>query len=271
MNSTYRTHTQQSKDLLTKVPEITIYFWIVKLLTTAMGESTSDYLVYHINPYVAVILGFIGFAVALILQFAVRKYIAWVYWLFVLMVAIFGTMVADVAHIVFGVPYYASTITFAIILTVVFTTWYKVERTLSIHSIYTPRREVFYWVAVLATFSMGTATGDMTAVTLHLGYLLSGVLFIVLFLLPGIGYGLFRLDPIFAFWFSYVMTRPLGASFADWLGKPKSMTGLGYGDGIVTTVFGIFIVIFVGYLAISKRDVKQDSARRGSRNEFGRS
>ena len=186
------------------------------------------------------------------------------------MVAIFGTMVADVTHIVLGVPYYASTIAFAIILTLVFTTWYKVEKTLSIHSIYTRQREMFYWAAVLATFAMGTATGDMTAMTFHLGYLPSGILFIVLFLLPGVGYFLFRLNPIFAFWFAYVITRPLGASFADWFSKPKNITGLGYGDGIVAAVFTVLIVIFVGYLTVSKRDVQKQAGRRGY-SQYGRS
>ena len=254
------------KQMFTKVPEITVYFWIVKLLTTAMGESTSDYLVYHINPYLAVILGAAGFVGALILQFAVRKYVAWVYWLLVVMVAIFGTMVADVTHIVLGVPYYASTLAFAVILTVVFTAWYKVEGTLSIHSINTRRREVFYWAAVLATFAMGTATGDMTATTLHLGYLASGILFIVLFVLPGLGYFLFGLNDIFAFWFAYVMTRPLGASFADWFGKPKSITGLGYGDGTVAGILTILIVAFVGYLSVSRKDVQ----RRSTTQEYER-
>ncbi|WP_274436060.1 COG4705 family protein [Alicyclobacillus sp. ALC3] len=270
MNQSYSTSRSRGNRFFMKVPEITIYFWIVKLLTTAMGESTSDYLVYHINPYIAVVLGFIGFVIALVLQFSVRKYVAWVYWLFVMMVAIFGTMVADVTHIVLGVPYYASTIAFAIILTLVFTTWYKVEGTLSIHSINTRRREIFYWAAVLATFAMGTATGDMTAMTLHLGYLPSGILFIVLFLLPGIGYFLFRLNPIFAFWFAYVMTRPLGASFADWLGKPKSITGLGYGDGMVGGILTVLIVIFVGYLTVSKRDVQRETTRMGH-GQYGRS
>ncbi|RIV24571.1 hypothetical protein D2Q93_06910 [Alicyclobacillaceae bacterium I2511] len=247
---------------LMKVPEITVYFWIVKLLTTAMGESTSDYLVYHMNPYLAVILGGIGFVIALILQFSVRKYVAWIYWLLVVMVAIFGTMVADVTHIVLGVPYYASTIAFAIILTGVFTVWYKVEKTLSIHSIYTRRREMFYWAAVLATFAMGTATGDMTAMTLHLGYKASGILFAVLFVLPALGYFLFGLNGIFTFWFAYVMTRPLGASFADWFGKPKSISGLGYGDGIVVAVLATLIVILVGYLTVSRKDVQRESATR---------
>lgn len=236
-----------------KVPEITIYFWIIKILTTAMGEATSDYLVYHINPYLAVILGGVGFSVALVLQFSVRRYIAWVYWLLVVMVAIFGTMVADVTHIVLGVPYYLSTIAFAVILVVVFTIWRKTEKTLSIHSIYTRRREMFYWAAVLATFAMGTATGDMTAMTLHLGYFASGVLFIVLFLLPAVGFFWLRLNGIFAFWFAYVMTRPLGASFADWFSKSPNISGLGYGDGLVAGVLTVLIVIFVGYLTVTRK------------------
>ncbi|WAH41357.1 hypothetical protein NZD89_24415 [Alicyclobacillus fastidiosus] len=259
MNQSVSVTRKRGRRFLTKVPEITLYFWIVKLLTTAMGESTSDYLVSHINSYIAVVLGALGFIVALILQFSVRKYVAWIYWLLVVMVAIFGTMVADVTHIVLGVPYYASTIAFAIILTVVFTTWYRVEKTLSIHSIYTRRREMFYWGAVLATFAMGTATGDMTATTLHLGYLASGILFVVLFLLPALGYWLFGLNDIFAFWFAYVMTRPLGASFADWFGKPHNISGLGYGDGVVSVVLTILIVVFVGYLTVSRRDVQGQS------------
>lgn len=239
-----------------KVPEITIFFWIIKLLSTAMGESTSDYLVYHIDPYVAVILGGVGLVIALALQLVVRRYIAWVYWLAVLMVAIFGTMAADVVHIVLKVPYLNSTIFFAAVLAVIFVGWYVTERTLSIHSIYTLRRELFYWATIMATFALGTAAGDMTAMTLHLGYFVSGLLFAALFLLPGLGYWLFRLNAIFAFWFAYVMTRPLGASFADWFGKPPNISGLGVGDGPVALVLGILIVGFVGYLTITHKDVK---------------
>lgn len=245
--------------LVVKVPEITVYFWMIKLLTTAMGEATSDYLVYHINPYIAVVLGGIGLVLVMVLQFVVRRYVAWIYWLVVVMVAIFGTMVADATHIVLGVPYYVSTIAFAIILTVVFITWYRVEKTLSIHSIYSRRRELFYWATVLATFALGTATGDMTAMTLHLGYLASGVLFAVLFVMPLLSYRLFGLNEIFSFWFAYVMTRPLGASFADWFGKSPFVGGLGYGDGIVATVLTILIVVLVGYLTVSRKDVRSES------------
>src|SRR3989440_4043539 len=135
-----------------KVPEITVYFWIIKLLSTAMGESTSDYLVYQINPYVAVALGCLGLAVALTLQLLVRRYIAWVYWLAVVMVAVFGTMAADVAHVGLGIPYLVSTTCFASALAIIFVIWYASEETLSIHTIYSGRREMFYWATVIATF-----------------------------------------------------------------------------------------------------------------------
>jgi uncharacterized membrane-anchored protein len=164
---------------LRKVPEITVDFWIVKVLTTAMGEATSDYMVHRIDPFVAVAFGGLGFAVAMALQLSVRRYIAWVYWLAVVMVAVFGTMIADATHIELGVPYAISSILFAVILAAVFVAWYRTEGTLSIHSILTLRRELFYWATVCATFALGTAVGDMTASTFHLGYLVSGILFAV--------------------------------------------------------------------------------------------
>lgn len=240
-----------------KVPEVTIYFWIIKLLSTAMGESTSDYLVFHINPYVAVVVGCIGLIAALALQLLVRRYIAWIYWLAVVMVAIFGTMAADVLHVVLGIPYVVSTAFFILALVIIFVAWYASERTLSIHSITTTRRELFYWATVMATFALGTAVGDLTAATLGLGYFSSGVLFAVLFALPALAYWLFRLNAIFAFWFAYVMTRPLGASFADWFGKPI-LGGLGLGDTWVSLVLTIFIIIFVGYVSITHADMKSE-------------
>src|ERR1700686_2291075 len=177
-----------------KVPEITIYFWIIKLLSTAMGESTSDYLVYHINPYVAVALGGIGLVAALLLQLLVRRYIPWIYWLAVIMVAIFGTMAADVVHIVLGIPYLVSTVCFTLVLATIFVVWYASEKTLSIHSINTLRRELFYWATVMATFALGTAAGDMTAATLRLGYFSSGVVFAILFAIPALAYWRFKLN-----------------------------------------------------------------------------
>jgi len=144
---------------LTKVPEITAYFWITKVLTTGMGEATSDYLVHRFNPEIAVVVGFTAFVVAMALQFWVRRYNSWVYWLAVVMVAVFGTMAADVLHVGLGIPYAVSTAFYSVVLAVIFWLWYRSEGTLSIHSIYTRRREVFYWATVLATFALGTAAG----------------------------------------------------------------------------------------------------------------
>ena len=245
---------------LRKVPEVTIYFWIIKLLTTAMGESSSDYLVYHIDPYVAVILGGLGLLASLALQLLVRRYVPWIYWLAVAMVAIFGTMAADVTHIVLHVPYIASTVFFAITLAIIFSIWYASEKTLSIHSINTPRRELFYWATVLATFALGTAAGDMTAATLGLGYFASGVLFAILFAIPALAYKLFGLNEIVAFWFAYIMTRPLGASFADWFAKPY-LGGLGLGDEKVTLVLTILIIIFVAYVTVTRKDIPVENER----------
>lgn len=265
--NTGRQRLDRVQTLALKVPEITIFFWIAKLLTTAMGEATSDYLVFGINKYVAVGLGAVGLTIALILQFSAHRYIAWIYWLAAVMVAIFGTMAADVLHIViltpvFGsnVAYIISSVLFAICLTIVFVVWYSVEKTLSIHSITTRRRELFYWATVLATFAMGTAVGDLTAVTLHLGYLSSGLLFIILIELPALAYFLLGLNEIAAFWIAYILTRPLGASFADWFGKPQSLSGLGLGDGIVALVLTALIIVVVGYLSITRRDIRQEQA-----------
>jgi uncharacterized membrane-anchored protein len=245
-----------------RVPEITAYFWVIKALSTAMGESTSDYLVHAMSPELAVALGFIGFVIALALQFYVRRYIAWTYWLAVVGVGVFGTMAADVLHVGFGVPYIASSVLYGIVLAAVFVSWYRTEHTLSIHSVDTPRRELFYWAAVVATFAMGTALGDLTATTFGLGYLASGLLFGAVIAVPAIGYWRFHWNPILSFWIAYVATRPLGASFADWMGKPQSVGGLGWGDGTVALALTVMIFCLVAFLAITRRDVQ--NARRGS-------
>jgi len=243
-----------------RVPEITAYFWIIKALSTAMGESTSDFMVHIMNPVLAVGIGFVGFVAALSLQLVMRRYVAWSYWLAVVGVGVFGTMAADVLHVGFGVPYLISSALYGLTLAAVFVTWQWTERTLSIHTIDTTRRELFYWAAVVATFAMGTAVGDLTAVTLHLGYLHSAILFAVAIGVPALGYRWLRWNPILTFWCAYVLTRPLGASVADWLGKPKVLGGLGLGDGKVASALTALIVIGVGYLAITRRDVQRGSA-----------
>jgi uncharacterized membrane-anchored protein len=239
-----------------RVPAITAHFWVVKILTTAMGEAASDYLVHTINPYAAVAIGGLGITVALALQFYVRRYIAPAYWFAVVMVAVFGTMCADAAHIELRIPYAVSTAICAAGLAAVFAVWYLTERTLSIHSITTSRRELFYWAAVLATFAMGTAAGDMSAYTLHLGWLTSGIVFTFVFAIPMLARRVFGLNEAFTFWFAYIFTRPLGASYADWLGVPQSLGGLNYGRGTVAITLSVVIIAWVAYLSVSKVDVE---------------
>jgi uncharacterized membrane-anchored protein len=238
------------------VPEITIYFWVLKALSTAMGESTSDFLVHAMPPVLAVLLGFVAFVAALALQFSMRRYLAWTYWLAVVMVGVFGTMAADVLHVGFGVPYIVSTVFYAVVLAVVFVTWQRTEGTLSIHSVDNPRREAFYWAAVVSTFALGTAAGDMVANTFSLGYFFAAVLFAVVITVPTLGYFRLGWNPIFAFWFAYVVTRPLGASVADWLGKPTAARGLGWGNGNVAMGLSVLIALLVAYLATTRRDTQ---------------
>lgn len=253
-SQTIRHGSSHAWQTVTKVPQIAAIFWIVKLLTTALGESAADYSIVVINPYVAVVGGFLLLVVALIFQFRAKQYKPTTYWFTVAMVAVFGTMAADVLHIQFGVSYLASTIFFATAMIAMFAIWYKVEGTLSIHSVHAPRREAFYWLTIMATFALGTAAGDMTAVSLNLGYFTSILLFGVLIAIPALAYWLFKTNAIVTFWCAYVLTRPLGASVADWLGKPHSIGGVGFGDGSVTVVLTIFIVALVGYLALTHSD-----------------
>lgn len=248
-----------------RVPQITALFWIIKALSTALGESTSDYLVHTIAPAAAVLLGFVGFLVALGIQFSMRRYRAPAYWLAVVMVGVFGTMAADVLHVGLGVPYPASTALYVVVLAAVFFTWDRTERTLSFHTVDTTRREAFYWAAVVATFAMGTALGDLTAYNLHLGYATSGVLFAGVIAIPALGYRFLRWNAIFSFWFAYVATRPLGASFADYFGKPKSVGGLGAGDGPVVLVLALAIAALVAYLTVRRSDVQEPVDRATTR------
>jgi uncharacterized membrane-anchored protein len=237
-----------------KVPEVFLLFWVVKLLTTGIGESGSDFLGTVSIP-LAAIVGIGGFFLALRLQLRAEKYHPVRYWSTVLTVALFGTMIADGPHVALGTPYYVDAAIYFVLLCGLLAWWQRSEGTLSVHSITTSRRERFYWGAVLLTFGLGTALGDTTAINLGLGFWLSIVLFGVLILVP---LALWRLglDATVAFWASYVLTRPLGASVADWLGKKPSSGGLGWGDGTVT---GLGLMLFVGlvtYLALTHADVE---------------
>ncbi len=240
---------------LSKVPEVTVYFWITKVLTTGMGEATSDYLVHHFNREIAVVFGFTAFVAAMALQFFVRRYVTWIYWLAVAMVAVFGTMAADVLHVGLHVPYWASSVFYAVVLALIFVAWRRSEGTLSIHSIYTRRRETFYWATVLATFALGTAAGDWTARTVGLGYFGSGVMFLVVITIPAVAHWRFGMNAIAAFWFAYIVTRPLGASFADWLAWPHSASGLGLGHGAVSLYSTVIIAGLVAYMSVTGKDI----------------
>jgi uncharacterized membrane-anchored protein len=224
------------------------------VLTTGMGETTSDYLVHRIAPAAAVGLGAIGFVAALLWQLSAHRYLPWRYWSAVVMVSVFGTMAADVLHVGLGIAYPVSTIFFVVALAAIFATWHRTEGTLSVHGIVTARRELFYWAAVLGTFALGTALSDMTAMTLHLGWFASGVMFAGAIGLPALAHWRFRADPILTFWTAYVLTRPLGASFADWFGLPHSRKGLGWGTGPVSIALFALIVGIVGYLAVTHAD-----------------
>ncbi len=238
-----------------KVPEITLLFWVLKLLTTGMGEAMSDFLGQQSVPLAAAI-GIFGLAGALRWQLRTPEYRAVPYWVAVMMVAVFGTMAADGIHDGASLSYAVTTPFFALAVAAIFYLWHRSEGTLSIHSIVTPRREAWYWTAVLATFALGTAAGDLTAISLNLGFFASAVLFGVAICVPALAWWRFSLNPIVAFWAAYVVTRPLGASFADWGAKPHARTGLGLGDGTVSALAFVVFAALVAYVARTKRDVQ---------------
>ena len=242
-----------------KVPEISALFWVVKILTTAGGEAVSDYL--SLGSKVvggAIELGL--FLLGLVWQFRTRRYVAAAYWFLAFAIAIFGCGVADLMHKTLGIPYVGTTVFWAVVLAAVFVTWYRTERTLSIHSITTQRRELFYWATVFATFALGTALGDFTATALGLGYLASGIVFGLLILMPWVAWSRFRLGEVVAFWWAYVLTRPLGASFADYFSKPRAASGLGLGDGPTALVTTALVVVLVVYLSITRNDIQSPTA-----------
>jgi uncharacterized membrane-anchored protein len=241
--------------LAAKVPEVIALFWVVKILTTAGGEATSDYLKTWGNiggGGTEVLL----FAIGFVLQFGTRRYRAVAYWFLAYAIAIFGTGVSDFLHLDVGIPYGGTTALWAAILAAIFLVWYRLEGTLSIHSITTQRRECFYWMTVFATFALGTALGDFTATSLNLGYLASGIFFALLILIPAVAWWKFGSNPIVAFWCAYVVTRPLGASFADYISKPADLSGIGFGDGPTAVVFTVAVAVLVLYLVIARPDIQ---------------
>jgi uncharacterized membrane-anchored protein len=255
---------------LTKVPQIIAFFWLTKIATTAMGETTSDWMNGFLGPAIAIPLMLIALIWTLRRQFRADRYDAWTYWSVVVMVAIFGTSAADALHVGLGIPYLDSTIFYSLVLAAIFAAWYRSEGTLSIHSVRTRRREAFYWATVLATFALGTAAGDMTATSLHLGYFGSIVLFAVLIAVPFLGYRYFGMNEVLAFWAAYVLTRPLGASIADFAAVEGHRGGLGLGAGGVSAILVVVVVLLIRRLAKTRMDVRVEDVGLGeSQAELG--
>ena len=253
-----------SRTRLNKVPEVTVWFWVIKVLCTTVGETAADFLNVNLN------LGLTGtslvtgvlLVVALIFQFRLDRYVPGMYWTAVTLVSVFGTLVTDNLSDL-GVPLETSTVVFSVAVALTFLGWYSSERTLSIHSIVTLRREAFYWLAILFTFALGTATGDLMAEVLGLGYAVTGLIVASLIVLFAIGWRL-GLHPVLAFWAIYVLTRPLGASIGDFLSQPSDQGGLGLGATVTSAIFLAGILGIVAYLAMSRADViEKDAADAG--------
>jgi uncharacterized membrane-anchored protein len=255
------------KRILRKVPEITIYFWIIKVLCTTVGETAADFLDINFNLGLTNLTYIMGglLAIVLFLQFRSRKYIPWIYWLSVVLISIFGTLITDNLTDNFGVSLVTTTIIFGVALIISFAWWYKAEKTLSIHSIYTRKREAFYWLAILFTFALGTASGDLIAERFNVGYLNSAILFagviaviaIIHYVIKGVlsvEHKMQSQNAVLAFWLVYILTRPLGASIGDYLSQIRDDGGLGLGTTITSFVFLGAILITVIYLTITKKD-----------------
>lgn len=242
--------------ILNKVPEATIYFWIIKVLCTTVGETAADFLNSNLH------LGLTGttfvmgslLIITLIFQFASRRYVPGIYWFAVVLISIVGTLITDNLTDNFGVSLETTTIIFGVVLAVTFAAWYSSEKTLSVHTIYTMRRQAFYWLAILFTFALGTAAGDLAAEKLNLGYAVSAIIFGALIAVVAVAHLRFKLNAVLAFWIAYILTRPLGASLGDYLSQSRSDGGLELGAVLTSALFLITILITVTYLTITKKD-----------------
>jgi uncharacterized membrane-anchored protein len=257
------------RQMLNKVPEITIYFWVIKILCTTVGETAADLMNEELGlglTNTTYIMSALLIAV-LVAQFRARKYIPGVYWLAVVLISIVGTLITDNLVDNAGVELQTTTIIFSAILALVFAVWYWSEQTLSVHTIVTSRREAFYWLAILFTFALGTSAGDLFAEKLELGFLLSAGIFASAIAVIAIAHFRFKLNAILAFWLAYILTRPLGASIGDWLSQPVEETGLGLGTVTTSLIFLSAILALVVYLTVTKRDLIAVSAEEAQLDE----
>lgn len=242
------------RSIRSKVPEVTAAFWIIKVLATTVGETAADYLVVNLNlgeALTALVMSAL-LAVVLVVQFRLTQYLPAVYWLAVVLISVVGTLITDNLVDNLGVPLGVTTVAFAIALVGTFLLWFRVEKTLSIHSIFTARRESFYWLTVLFTFALGTAAGDLLAESLNLGYLNALLLFTGAIVVIAVAYFVFKLNAVFAFWIAYVLTRPLGASTGDLLSQSTKDGGLGFGTTVTSLLFLSIIVILVVSLSVRR-------------------
>ena len=244
------------RTMLNKVPEVTLYFWIIKILCTTVGETAADFLADNLGLGLTVTTFVMSgvLVVSLAAQFHTRRYVPGIYWLAVVLISIVGTLITDNLTDNFGISLVPTTIAFSIALALTFAAWYRSERTLSIHTIVTTRREAFYWLAVLFTFALGTAAGDLVAERFGIGYLQSALLFGALIAVVYVLHVRFGLDAVLAFWIAYILTRPLGASIGDYLSQPQADSGLGFGTTVTSVLFLTTILAVVVLLAITKKD-----------------
>ncbi|OBZ95621.1 membrane protein [Pararhizobium polonicum] len=252
--------------ILNRVPQVTAEFWLIKLMAVTMGETAADYLAVNMGlglTATSLIMTAV-LALALVLQFARKRYVPWAYWLAVVLISVVGTLVTDNLVDNFGVALQTTTIAFTVLLAATFAAWYWSERTLSIHSIFTFRREAFYWLAILFTFALGTAAGDLVAEVFDFGYLTTGVLFGVIIAAIAAAYYGARLNPILAFWLAYILTRPLGASLGDLLSQPLEYGGLGFGTIVTSALFLATISATVVYMTVRHEPEPRTTARESS-------
>ena len=245
----------QATPLLNKVPVVTLIFWIIKILSTTVGETGADFLIFKLHfglPLTSLIMGVVLIAV-LVLQLRTDRYQPWIYWLTVVQVSIFGTLLTDSLVDTYGVALTTTTAVFSVLLALTFIEWYSQERTLSIKSIYRGKREYFYWTAILMTFALGTAAGDLVSEQMRLGYALSAAIFALCIGAVAIAHYVFHLNGVATFWIAYVLTRPFGASMGDWLSHSVHKGGLGLGTVGTSEVFAVVIVALVGYLTVKER------------------
>jgi uncharacterized membrane-anchored protein len=246
--------------MLNKVPEVTLYFWVIKVLCTTVGETASDYLSTNVGlgltktTYITSAL----LITALVFQFRVRRYIPGIYWLAVVLISVVGTQITDNLTDNHGVPLVTTTIIFSVVLALVFAGWYASERTLSIHTIYTTKREFFYWLTVLFTFALGTAAGDLIAERLNVGYAWTLVLFAGAIAIVAALHYFLNLNAVLAFWLAYILTRPLGASTGDLLSQPRAVGGLGLGTTATSAIFLTAILVTVVYLTLTRKDATEE-------------